>query len=122
MSKNLSDNINELGDVTKKYVQTRIDLVKLTVLSKATQVTSYLISNLILALGGALILFFVLAAFVVWYGQTYGDYLTGLLLAIGVLVVLFVLFALFRNQLISSMVLRKYSSMLFEEEEEEEEL
>ncbi|MHA7111255.1 hypothetical protein [Sunxiuqinia elliptica] len=122
MSKNLSDNINELSDVTKKYVQTRIDLVKLTVLSKATQVTSYLISNLILALGGALILFFVLAAFVVWYGQTYGDYLTGLLLAIGVLVVLFVLFALFRNQLISSMVLRKYSSMLFEEEEEEEEL
>ena len=95
---------------------------KLTVLSKATQVTSYLISNLILALGGALILFFVLAAFVVWYGQTYGDYLTGLLLAIGVLVVLFVLFALFRNQLISSMVLRKYSSMLFEEEEEEEEV
>ncbi len=122
MSKNLSDNINELGDVTKKYVQTRIDLVKLTVLSKATQVTSYLISNLILALGGALILFFVLVAFVVWYGQTYGDYLTGLLLAIGVLVVLFVLFALFRNQLISSMVLRKYSSMLFEEEEEEEEV
>lgn len=122
MSKNLSDNINELSDVTKKYVQTRIDLVKLTVLSKATQVTSYLISNLILALGGALILFFVLAAFVVWYGQTYGDYLTGLLLAIGVLVVVFVLFALFRNQLISSMVLRKYSSMLFEEEEEEEEL
>lgn len=122
MSKNLSDNINELSDVTKKYVQTRIDLVKLTVLSKATQVTSYLISNLILALGGALILFFVLAAFVVWYGQTYGDYLTGLLLAIGVLVVLFVLFALFRNQLISSMVLRKYSSMLFEEEEEEEEV
>lgn len=120
MSKNLSDNFNELGDVTKKYVQTRIDLVKLTVLSKATQVTSYLISNLILALGGALILFFVLAAFVVWYGQTYGDYLTGLLLAIGVLVVLFVLFALFRNQIISSMVLRKYSSMLFEEEEEEE--
>ncbi len=122
MSKNLSDNFNELSDVSKRYVQARIDLVKLTVLNRATGVTTYLLGNFILSLGGALILFFGLAALVVWYGQTYQDYLTGLLLAIGVLVVLTVLFALLKNKLLTTIVLRKYSSMFFDEDDEEEEV
>jgi prepilin signal peptidase PulO-like enzyme (type II secretory pathway) len=122
MSRNLSDSIGELSDVSRKYIQTRIDLVKLTILGKATQVTTYLISSFLLTMAGALILFFGLAAFVVWYGQVYHDYLTGLLLVTGLLVFMTVLFALFKEQLISSFVLRKYASMLFEEDEEEEEL
>lgn len=122
MSKNLAGNISELSDVTKKYIQARIDLVKLTFISKATRITTHLISSFILSMACALILFFILAAFVVWYGQVYHDYLTGLLLAIGILVVLTVIFALTKNQIVTSIVLRKYSSMLFEEDEEEEEL
>lgn len=120
MSRNLSDNIGELSQVSKKYIQTRIDLVKLTILGKATQITTHLISTFLLTVAGALILFFALAAFVVWYGQVYHDYLTGLLLVTGFLVFLTLLFALFKNQLITSFVLRKYSTMLFEDEEEEE--
>ncbi|WP_159518374.1 hypothetical protein [Sunxiuqinia indica] len=122
MSKNLSDNFSELSDVAQKYVQARVDLVKLSVLNKATSVTTYLIGHFIVSLGGALILFFGLAALVVWYGQTYHDYLTGLLLAIGVLVVLTVLFALLKNKLLTTIVLRKYSSMLFDEDDDEEEV
>lgn len=122
MSRDLSDNIGELSQVSKKYIQTRIDLVKLTILGKATQITTHLISSFLLTVAGALILFFALAAFVVWYGQVYHDYLTGLLLVTGFLVFLTLLFALFKNQLITSFVLRKYSTMLFEDEEEEEEL
>lgn len=122
MSKNLSDDIGELGEVSKKYIQTRIDLVKLTLLGKATQITTYLIGNLLLTMAGALILFFGLAAFVAWYGQVYHDYLTGLLLATGILVFLTLLLVLLRKRLITSFVLRKYSSMLFEDDEEEDEL
>ncbi|MGQ7869623.1 phage holin family protein [Sunxiuqinia sp. sy24] len=120
MSKNLSDNVSELSDVTKKYVQTRIELVKLSVLSRVTQVTSYLIGTLVLITGGAMILFFVFAAFVAWYGQVYHDYLTGLLLVIGVLAVLTILFVLLKKQIVTSIVLRKYSSLLFEDEKEDE--
>jgi cytochrome c biogenesis protein CcdA len=120
MSRNLSDSIGELSEASRKYIQTRIDLVKLTVLGKTTQITTYLISSLLLTMAGALILFFGLAAFVVWYGQVYHDYLTGLLIVTGFLVVLALLFLLLKKQLITSFVLRKYSSMLFEEEEEEE--
>lgn len=120
MSKGLSDSINELSEVTKKYIQTRIELVKLTVLSKTSQITAYLIGNLILTLLGALILFFLLVAFIVWYGQLYNDYLTGLLLAIIFLVLLFILFVLLKNRILTPLILRHYSTMLFEDEEEEE--
>lgn len=119
MSKGLSDSINELSEVTKKYIQTRIELVKLTVLSKTSQITAYLIGNLILTLLGALILFFLLVAFIVWYGQLYNDYLTGLLLAIIFLVLLFILFVLLKNRILTPLILRHYSTMLFEDEEEE---
>ncbi len=120
MSRNLSDSIGELSEASRKYIQTRIDMVKLTMLGKVTQITTYLISSLLLTMAGALILFFGLAAFVAWYGQVYHDYLTGLLLAVGILVFLTLLFLLLKKQLITSFVLRKYSSMLFEDDEEEE--
>ncbi|HKJ42620.1 MAG TPA: hypothetical protein VKA27_11040 [Sunxiuqinia sp.] len=121
MSKNLSDNFNELSEITKKYIQARIDLVKLSFLEKATHVTAYLIDSLVLILLIALIILFALAAFVAWYGQTYHDYLTGLLIAIGILVVITVLFLLFKKRIVTSAVLRGYSSMLFDEEEKKKE-
>ena len=120
MSKNLSDNLNELSEATKKYIQARVDLVKLSFLEKSTRVTAYLIDSLVLILFGALILLFSLAAFVAWYGQVYHDYLTGLLLAIGILVVLAVLFLLLKKQIVTSAVLKGYSSMLFDEDKKEE--
>lgn len=122
MSKNLSDNFSELSETTKKYIQARIELVKLSFLEKATHITAYLIDSLVLILLVVLIVLFALAAFVVWYGQTYHDYLTGLLLAIGMLVVLTVLFILFKKRIVTSAVLKGYSSILFDEEKKKEEL
>jgi len=121
MSRNLSDSFGDLSEASKKYVQTRVDLIKLTLLGKATQITTHLVSSLLLTMVGVLILFFGLAAFVVWYGQVYHDYLTGLLLVIGFLVFLTLLFMLFKKQLITSFILRVYSSMFFDEDEEKEE-
>ena len=120
MSKNLSDNFSDLSKTTKKYIEARIDLVKLTFLEKATNITVSLIDRLVLTMLSALIVLFALAAFVVWYGQTYHDYLAGLLITVGILVVLTVLFLLFKKRMITSSVLRDYSSMLFEEEEDKE--
>lgn len=121
MSRNLSDSLGELNEASRKYIQTRVEMIKLTILGKATQITTHLVSSFILTMVGVLILFFGLSAFVVWYGQVYHDYLTGLLLVLGLLVFLMLLFALFRKQLITSFVLRIYSSMLFDEDEEEDE-
>ena len=120
MSNNLSNSFSDLSDTAKKYIHARIDLVKLTVLGKITRSTSFIVSSLVIILLGMLVLLFSLAAFVVWYGQVYHDYLTGLLLAIGILVVVAILFMVFRKQLITSTVLRMYSSILFEDDDEEE--
>lgn len=115
MSKNLSDNLSGLSEATKEYVQARIDLVKLSVLSRATHLTTYLINSLVMILFGAIIGMFALAAFVAWYGQVYHDYLTGLLLAVIILVVCAILFYLFKNKIVTSAVLKSYSTMLFDE-------
>ncbi|MGQ8335995.1 hypothetical protein ACUNWD_05540 [Sunxiuqinia sp. A32] len=117
MSKNLSDNINDLGKVSKKYIQARIDLIKLILLEKATEITSYLINSLVLILLGALVLMFSLGAFVAWYGQVYHDYLTGILLAVGILIVVIILFVVYRKKIVTTSVLENYSSILFEGEE-----
>ena len=120
MSKNLSDNLSGLNDAAKQYIQARVDLIKLSVLSKATHLTTYLINSLVIILFGALIVMFALAAFVAWYGEVYHDYLTGLLLAVIILVVCAVLFFLFKKKIVTSAVLRSYSTMLFEENRKEE--
>ncbi len=122
MNKELSDHVNELGELTEKYLQTRVELLKLTMLGKLTKASSSLINSLIFAFVAILILLFALTSFVVWYGQTYGDYLTALLLTVGFLVLFFILFALFRNQITPSIVLRKYSSLLLSEDKKKEEL
>ena len=60
-------------------------------------------------------------AFVVWYESMYGDYLTGLLIVLGLVVILGILFIIFRNNLITSKVLRTISSILLEPDEDDEE-
>lgn len=120
MSNNLSNSISELSETAKEYVQVKIDLLKLSVLSKATRMTTAVINSLVLILFGAIILLFSLAALVIWYGQRYDDYLTGLLLAIGILIVLAVLFLLLKKHVVTSTVMQNYSSILFDEEKEDD--
>jgi hypothetical protein len=120
MSKNLSDNFNGVTEAVKEYIQARIELMKLTALGKATQITTQIVSSLILILFSMIILVFAFVAFVVWYGQAYNDYLTGLLIAVGALVVLAILFYLLKKPLLTSIVLRGYLSLFFEENEKEE--
>jgi len=120
MSNNLSDSFSGLGEATKKYIRIRLELMKLSALGKATKITAQVITGLMLLVISTVMLMFVLAAFVVWYGQTYnGDYLTGLLFAIGILIVLAIL-ALVLKPVFTTIILRKYSSMFVDETEKTE--
>ena len=118
MSKNLSDNFSGVSDTVKEYIKARFDLIKLGMLEKATQISALLIGGLISVLLIMIAVFFAFAAFVVWYGQVYNDYLTGLFIAVGSLFVLAILFFVLKKPLLTSIILRKYSSILFDENEE----
>jgi hypothetical protein len=121
MSKDLTENIGELGGSAKNYVQAKIDLAKLTLLQKMTRFTSYLFSMIVILLFSILVVAFGAAAFAIWYGQTYGNYFEGVLIAGGCLIVLALLFVLLRHQIFTNPVLRNYSDILFEEDEKMEE-
>lgn len=121
MSKDLSDNLLELNEAVKGYIQTKLDLAKITVLEKTTRLSLYLISSLIVVLFLFLILACITTVFVVWYHDTYQNLLIGLLIAIGALVMLALSFITFGKRFITKNVLSNISEILFEEDEEETE-
>ncbi len=119
MSKELTKNIGELNGAVKSYVQTKIDLLKLSLLEKATRFTSYLFSFVIITMFVILIIGFAAAAFAIWYGQAYQDYVGGVLIAGGALIVVALVFILLRNKIVTNSVIRNFSDVLFDEEEKQ---
>lgn len=117
MGKDLSDDLMELNDSVKNYLNTKVDLVKLTFLEKITRFTSFLISFQILILCVFVIVTFLAVAFAIWYGQEYDNLVDGMLIASGFLLFLALVFIPFRKKLITSNLLRNFSKILFEEDE-----
>ena len=117
MSKDLSENIVDLNEAVKDYVQTKLELFKLTVLEKITKLALYLISFQIIILLIFLFITFLTSAFVVWYEQNYQNILMGLLFASGLLVVISILFFVFFKKLIVKNLLSNLSEILFNEDE-----
>lgn len=120
MSNDLTKNIAKLNDSAKEYFQTKVDLIKLSLLAKLTRLTSLLINVWIIATLIIWIIIFGVAAFVVWYGENTGNYFGGLLIAVGTIIMLMILFVIFRKNLVTSFVLRQYSEIIFDDENEKE--
>lgn len=118
MNKDLKSNLGELNASFKEYAQTKIDLLKLSLLEKTTKFTSYLFVFQIIVKFAILIVGFGAATFAVWYGETYDNYVIGLLIATGLLIVLALIFILFRKQIITNSILRNFSEILMENEGE----
>ncbi len=119
MKTNLSDNFNDLNKTVQEYLKVRLDLIKLTLLEKMTKISVFIISTMIFILFGTIFFLFAATTFVVWYGNQYQDYLTGLFIVIGVIVLLGLLFYIFRSNLVTSSIIKKFSSILFENNEPE---
>jgi hypothetical protein len=119
MSKNLTKNISELNDSAKKYLQTKVDLIKVSLLEKSTKLASFLINILILVWLLIWVLGFAVAAFAVWYGKTYNNYSKGLLIAGGIMLFTVLLFIIFRKNIVTTAVLQYFSKIIFEDENDE---
>lgn len=120
MSKDLSDNLLELNETVKGYIQTKLDLAKITVLEKATRLSLYLMTSLVVILFVFLILACIITVFVFWFHETYNNMFMGLLIAIGILVVTAITFITFGKRFITKNVLNNISEILFDEDEKED--
>lgn len=117
MSDKLTESVAGLNEAVKQYLQAKLDLVKLLLLKKTSKYMSVLFGMLIIILLTTLIVAFAGAVFTMWYGQMYNNYIEGALIVVGSLIVLLVLFLLFRKRILTSLFLSKFSTILFEDNE-----
>lgn len=120
MKENLADKLTNAGQSLQEYLKIRLKLMKLDVLEKMTKISVFIISTVGFTILGILFFVFVSAAFVVWYGNRTDNYLTGLFIVIGLIVLAALCLYLFRKTILSSFLIRNFSTILFEEENEEE--
>lgn len=118
MITHFTDRIVRLTKAFEEYLLLSLDLVKLTALEKLTKISVLIISSIVTIVLSGLFILFASAAFVVWYGQNYGDYLMGLFIISVFILLLNIVFYLLRGQLITSSIIKALSRILFEKEED----
>jgi len=114
------DAYKSLAKNVKDYADLRIQLAKLQIVEKVSQILSLLvviIASSILLMGAFLYLSMM---FVVWLQTVTGSYAWGFLCVALFFVFLFFLFVIFRKKLIINPIIRKMSAIMFKEPEEEE--
>ncbi len=122
MSKpSFSKSVDEIITISRSYINTRIELWKLTLLEKASLAGSFFISSIILVLIGAFCLLFISLAFAFWYGQRTGDTAVGFLILTGFYLLLGIIFVLGRKKMVIGPIIRSMSEILYKEDENEEE-
>lgn len=119
MSNDLKKDFTKVNDAAQDYLKTKVDLLKVSLLAKLTNITAALINLWIIATFLIWILTIAAAGFIVWYGQTYQNYLMGFLLAGGFLILILLLFVVFRQKIITNPVLRNFSEIIFDDKESE---
>ena len=119
MSKELSKDIAGLSESAQNLIEAKLDLLKLSLLERMARFTTFLFSFIILAIFFILIAGMAIAMFVLWYGQAFGNYTEGTLIAAGILALLALLFFLLRKKLITNTAVRNFSDILFSDKTEE---
>lgn len=116
MSKDFTESIGQLDSSVRNYVKVKLELIKLTILEKAAKIISVIYVLLIVMFFFLLIIATGVAAFAVWYGETYNDYVGGLLIAGGGLLLVTILLVVIGKKLISNGIIRALSSFMLKDD------
>ena len=118
MEKNaLSDNLAEITAIVKSYVNTRIDLLKLTLLQKITRAGTYLLTFVSVLVSLFSILIFLMFAFSFWYGEKTGSLSEGFLISAGIFLFLLIVLYLLRRVIFSNNLVKIFSHILFSDDD-----
>jgi hypothetical protein len=120
-NKSLTENLAELNDIVKQYINARIRLLQVTLLDKFVRGGTFIVTTVIIAMAVAFILLLLTLAFSYWYGENYGSIVEGLLISAGFYAVLTLVIYWLRKPLISNAIVKGCSEMFFNEQDEEPE-
>jgi len=116
MKENITDSFQKLKDTATDYAKLQLKLFKLIVIQKINEISVLIISSFIFILIAFIFLLFISAAFVVWFGATFGNYLIALLIIIGFIFLFFLFFYIKGRKWISSGIMKKLSSIMEEKD------
>lgn len=110
------NNISELAENTKKYIEARLDLFALTTVEKISAIISFIISRIILIVIFSFAVFFISIGLALWLGSLLNSYVSGFF----VVSLFYIIFALiiyfFRKELIDKSIIKSIFQIFFSKE------
>jgi TRAP-type C4-dicarboxylate transport system permease small subunit len=119
-SNKISDNVSEIAENVRNYVQLRIDLLMLKLTEKLAKLVSHLLITVIFFIIFVLLTFFISLAFIFWFKDYIGPAWAGCLIIAGFYLVVGFIIYLLRTRLFVNPVVAQLSKILLEEEDEDE--
>jgi hypothetical protein len=98
--------VRQLSSAAKKYINLRLNQIGLILAKRMAEITTSIITALLIAGFLAMIMLMLSLAFVMWYGSAVGSYAQGLLIVAAFYFLLGVVFYIARKKLISDPVVR----------------
>nr|WP_319399291.1 hypothetical protein [uncultured Carboxylicivirga sp.] len=109
----LKDNISELNESVKDYMDVKVQLTKVNLLEKSSKVGTYFITSITLIITLLFCLLLLALAFSFWYGNM----VQGLLISVLFFAILAVIILLFKNKIIGDQVVRGLASIILDDDD-----
>jgi hypothetical protein len=116
----ISDNISDLTENVKDYVNLRIDLAKLILTEKLAKLAAFFLIAMIFFILAMFLLLFLSLAFVFWFGADVGPAWLGTLIITSVYVLVGVLIYVKRYQYFINPLVKQLAKILMEDKDENE--
>ena len=117
----ITDNISELIDVSRKYIEANLKLYKLSLLERISKVVSLIISTTLVMLGGALFILFLSLSIAVYIGNLLESQALGYLIMALIFLLLVIFLWIKRQTLVINRVIRNLNDIVFTDDEPDEE-
>jgi hypothetical protein len=118
--KSFTSNVAEIITIARSYLNSRIELWKLSLLEKTSLAGAYFLSLVIMVLIGAFFLLFISLALAFWLEEKTGNISMGFLITAGIYFLLGIIFLISRNALITRPIIRKLSSIIYKDDDSDE--
>jgi hypothetical protein len=121
-NKTIFENISELKDNLRQYLETRISYYGISAFEKAVKILTAVTSRVIVSLLLVIALIFLSGAAAIYLGTLLESTELGLLIVGGLYLFLGIVFYAFRNKIFSPIIIRSLVDVFFKDDDEDEKI
>ena len=119
-NKTIFENISELKDNLRQYLETRISYYGISAFEKAVKILTAITSRVFVSLLLVIALVFLSAAVAIYLGSILESTELGLLIVGGIYLLLGIVFYAFRKKIFSPIIIRSLADVFFKDDDEDE--